>query len=57
MRCVLLALLVAARGGSFMLEQPGGSMMEYYDKLVWLAGRVPAARTAVVVICRYPVKL
>lgn len=38
---VLLALLVVARGGSFMVEQPGGSYMEYYDKMMWLYQRVP----------------
>ena len=40
-RCCLLCLLIVARGGTFMLEQPGGSYMEYYDKLRWLYSHVP----------------
>ena len=41
LRCCLIGLLVACRGGSFMVEQPGGSYMEYYDKMVWLYSKVP----------------
>lgn len=40
----MLALLCVARGGTFLIEQPGGSLMEYYEKLVWLFDRVPASR-------------
>ena len=40
-RCCLLCLLIVARGGTFMLEQPGGSYMEYYDKMIWLYSQVP----------------
>ena len=41
LRMVLVALLVASRGGSFMIEQPGGSMMEYYEKMRWLYDVIP----------------
>ena len=40
-RSVLLALLIAARGGTFLIEQPGGSYMEFYDKMAWLYDKVP----------------
>ncbi|CAK9065014.1 unnamed protein product, partial [Durusdinium trenchii] len=40
-RSVLIALLIAARGGTFFVEQPGGSYMEYYDKMQWLFDRLP----------------
>lgn len=42
LRAVLLALLCVAHGGSFMLEQPGSSMMEFYEKMQWLYKQVPA---------------
>lgn len=40
---VLLAVLITARGGSFLIEQPGGSYMEYYDKMQWLFDRLPVS--------------
>lgn len=43
-RSCLLALLICARGGTFFLEQPRGSLMEYYDKLQWLTRRLPVYR-------------
>ena len=40
---VLICALICARGGTFFLEQPGGSYMEYFDKLQWLYERVPVS--------------
>lgn len=41
---MLLATLISACGGSFFIEQPGGSLIEYYDKMVWLFRRVPVSQ-------------
>ena len=41
LRTVLICALIVARGGTFFLEQPGGSYMEYFDKMRWLYERVP----------------
>lgn len=41
LRTVLLAVLIVAMGGTFFIEQPGGSYMEYYEKLRWLYKVVP----------------
>lgn len=38
---VLLAILITACGGTFLIEQPGGSYMEFYDKMEWLYRQVP----------------
>ena len=40
---VLICILIVARGGTFFLEQPGGSYMEYFDKMRWLYERVPVS--------------
>ena len=42
-RTVLLCALVTALGGSFFVEQPGSSLMEYYDKMVWLSRVLPVS--------------
>lgn len=39
---ILLAVLICALGGTFFIEQPGGSYMEFYDKMEWLYARLPA---------------
>ena len=36
-RTVLIALLVLVRGGSYMVEQPGSSLLPEYIRLVWLS--------------------
>lgn len=41
-RSILLALLTVAMGGSFMIEQPGSSLMRYYGRLQWLTQQCPA---------------
>ena len=42
LRCILLAMLCASMGGTFLIEQPGSSVMRYYFRLEWLAASIPA---------------
>ena len=37
LRTVLLFLLIIARGGTFLLEQPASSMMRHYHRMEWFA--------------------
>ncbi|CAK9074833.1 unnamed protein product, partial [Durusdinium trenchii] len=36
-RCVLLFMLVVARGGTYLLEQPGSSLMRHYHRFQYWA--------------------
>ncbi|CAE7829649.1 unnamed protein product [Symbiodinium sp. CCMP2592] len=42
-RTVLLAVLITALGGTFMIEQPGSSLMRYYFRMQWLFRQLPAS--------------
>lgn len=41
LRTVLLCVLITAMGGAFLIEQPGSSYMEFYDKMRWLYEHIP----------------
>ena len=36
LRVVCLILLTLARGGTYIVEQPGSSLLRYYDRFDWL---------------------
>ena len=38
-----MALLITALGGTFMIEQPGSSLMRYYFRMQWLFRQLPAS--------------
>lgn len=44
LRTALLFLLVIARGGTYLLEQPASSMMRYYHRIEYVAARSKASR-------------
>ena len=44
-RSILLCALTCCLGGTFLLEQPGSSLLRYYNRLVWLRLQVPAIWT------------
>ena len=48
-RTTLLCALVVALGGTFFIEQPGSSLMEYYDKMVWLSRVLPVSGLQVII--------
>ena len=48
---MLLAILAVARGGTFMIEQPGGSLMEFFPKLTWLYKQTPVPRQIYAIFC------
>lgn len=39
-RVALLSLLIAARGGTFLVEQPGSSLLFHHPRMVWLCSRL-----------------
>lgn len=41
-RCVLLIHLVICRGGVFIIEQPGGSWLQYHPRIRWLSRSIKA---------------
>jgi hypothetical protein len=44
LRCILLFMLIVARGGrTFFLEQPGSSLMKFYHRFEFFAARVRAS--------------
>ena len=43
-RCILLLCLTVACGGSFLLEQPGSSVMGEYWRFVWFTSMLRVAR-------------
>ncbi|CAE7246780.1 unnamed protein product, partial [Symbiodinium sp. CCMP2456] len=45
-RSILICLLVCCLGGTFLLEQPGSSLMRYYFRWVWLRQKIPVFRVA-----------
>ena len=42
-RTVLLILLTVATNGTFVLEQPSGSLVEYFPRFRWLLQQLVAA--------------
>ena len=37
LRAVLLILFAVIKGGVFIIEQPGGSWLQYHPRIRWLA--------------------
>ena len=44
LRTVLLFLLIVARGGTFLLEQPASSMMRHFHRMEWLSRTIKVPR-------------